>query len=165
MAYNHISIGLHADFIIYINISANNGLTHYGLATSYSNTNLGRHWQRQWYLNDTKTTLEKMLTFQWDPQWQVSEWNLNIWFNLLRLSNTYMLECWNIVNLTLRNKLQWNVNWNSYIFIQENAFENVVCKMAAILSQPQCVKHLFRDWILVGTIPLTAVFVEWVDDG
>ena len=29
---------------------------------------------------------------------------------------------------------------NSYIFIQENAFENVVCKMAAILSRPQCVK-------------------------
>ena len=25
------------------------------------------------------------------------------------------------------------------IFIQENAFENVVCEMAAILSWPQCV--------------------------
>ena len=27
-----------------------------------------------------------------------------------------------------------------YIFIQENAFENVVWKMAAILARPQCVK-------------------------
>ena len=27
---------------------------------------------------------------------------------------------------------------NSYIFIQETAFENVVCKMAVILPQPQC---------------------------
>ena len=27
-----------------------------------------------------------------------------------------------------------------YIFIQENAFENIVWKMAAILSLPQCVK-------------------------
>ena len=27
------------------------------------------------------------------------------------------------------------------IFIQENAFENVVCEVAAILSQPQCVKQ------------------------
>ena len=27
------------------------------------------------------------------------------------------------------------------IFIQEKAFENVVWKMAAILSRPQCVKH------------------------
>ena len=33
---------------------------------------------------------------------------------------------------------------NSYIFIQENAFENVVCEMAANLSRPQCVKIL-RD--------------------
>ena len=28
---------------------------------------------------------------------------------------------------------------NSYIFIQENVFENVVRKLAAILSRPQCV--------------------------
>ena len=40
----------------------------------------------------------------------------------------------------LRNKLQWNLNRNSYIFIQENVFENVVWKMATILSQPQRVK-------------------------
>ena len=48
-------------------------------------------------------------------------------------------QCWNIVNSKLRNKLQWNKKRNSYIFVQENAFENVVCEMAAILSQPQCV--------------------------
>ena len=46
---------------------------------------------------------------------------------------------WNIVNKTLRNKLQWNFNRNSNIFIQENAFESVVCKKAAILSRPECV--------------------------
>ena len=28
------------------------------------------------------------------------------------------------------------------IFIEENAFENVVCEMSAILSRPQCVKPL-----------------------
>ena len=33
-------------------------------------------------------------------------------------------------------------DWNSNIFIQEKAFENVVCEMAAILSLPQCVKIL-----------------------
>ena len=27
-----------------------------------------------------------------------------------------------------------------YILIQENAFEKVVCEMAAILSRPQCIK-------------------------
>ena len=49
--------------------------------------------------------------------------------------------CWIIINWTLRNKLQWNFNRNSYIFIQENVFENVVCKMPSISSRPQCVKR------------------------
>ena len=82
-------------------------------------------------------------------------------FNSLRLGDAYMCQytnrhwfrqwlvawpvpshclnqCWNIVNWTLRNKLKWNINKNSYIFIQENTFENVVRKMAALLSRPQC---------------------------
>ena len=37
------------------------------------------------------------------------------------------------------NKLQLNSNRNSYIFIQENALENVVWEMSVILSWPQCV--------------------------
>ena len=52
----------------------------------------------------------------------------------------YLNQCWNILNWTLRNKLQWNFKQNLYIFIQENAFDCVVCEMAAILSRPQCVK-------------------------
>ena len=38
-------------------------------------------------------------------------------------------------------KLQWNFNQNSNIFIQENAFENVICEMTSILSRPQCVNR------------------------
>ena len=45
----------------------------------------------------------------------------------------YLNQCWNIINLTLRNKLQWNVNRNSYIFSQENTFENAILKW-----QPFC---------------------------
>ena len=52
----------------------------------------------------------------------------------------YLNQCWNIVHWTLRNKLHGNRNRNSYIFIQEYAFKNVCCKIAAILSWPQCVK-------------------------
>ena len=52
----------------------------------------------------------------------------------------YLNQWWNIVDWTLRNKLQWNCIRNSYIFIQENAFETAVCEMAAILSRPQWVK-------------------------
>ena len=44
-----------------------------------------------------------------------------------------MMEC-----CTLRNKLQWNLNRDSCIFIQENAFGNVIWKIPAILSRPQC---------------------------
>ena len=37
------------------------------------------------------------------------------------------------------NKLQFNIKRNSCIFSQDNAFENVVCETATILSRPQCV--------------------------
>ena len=53
----------------------------------------------------------------------------------------YRNQCWNINNWTLRNTLQWNFDRNSFIFIQENVFEAVVCEIAAILSRPQCVNH------------------------
>ena len=38
----------------------------------------------------------------------------------------YLKQCWNSVNWTPGNKLQWDFNRNLYIFIQENALENVV---------------------------------------
>ena len=37
----------------------------------------------------------------------------------------------------LWNKLQWNLNQNSFIFILEIAFQSVVCEMVSILSRPQ----------------------------
>ena len=52
----------------------------------------------------------------------------------------HLNQCCFIVNCTLRNKRQSGDNENSNIFIQENAFENVVCETTAILSQPSCVK-------------------------
>ena len=45
----------------------------------------------------------------------------------------------------IRNKFQWNFNRDVNIFIQENAFENVVVEMSAIFCRPQCViKWNFR---------------------
>ena len=46
----------------------------------------------------------------------------------------YLNQCWNIVNGTLGNKLQWKLDRN------KNAIEKVVCEMSAILSPPQCVE-------------------------
>ena len=42
---------------------------------------------------------------------------------------------------TLWNKLYWNLNQDTKVFIHENEFQCVVCEMAAILSWPQCVKQ------------------------
>ena len=51
--------------------------------------------------------------------------------------STPMLEyCYS----NLRNKFQWILKPNSYIFIHENVFENVSCEMAGIFLRPQCVK-------------------------
>ena len=47
-----------------------------------------------------------------------------------------------IVNWTLRNKLQLNVSRNTKFFIYENASEDIVCKMVAILSRTRRVKIL-----------------------
>ena len=58
-------------------------------------------------------------------------------------------QCWDIANWTPRNKLQWNFYRNSYIFIHENPFENVVWKMASILSWPQCVKVVRSTFVII----------------
>ena len=54
---------------------------------------------------------------------------------------------WNNAGILLIGPLGTNFSVffyrNSNIFIEENTFENVVCKMSAILSRPQCVKHRF----------------------
>ena len=57
----------------------------------------------------------------------------------LNVPSHYLKQCWDIVNWNSRNKLQWNFKRNSNIFIQENPFENIIWKMASILSRTQCV--------------------------
>ena len=50
------------------------------------------------------------------------------------------------INWTIGNKLQWNLNWNLHVFIQENGYENVVRKYSAILSRPQCVNFISNKY-------------------
>ena len=40
----------------------------------------------------------------------------------------YLNQCWVIVNWTLRNKIQWNFNQKTKLFIRETASENIVCQ-------------------------------------
>ena len=53
---------------------------------------------------------------------------------LVGANTMHLSQCWIIFNLTLRNKIQWNIDYNSYIFIQQNVFKYVICEMSAILS-------------------------------
>ena len=64
----------------------------------------------------------------------------------------YLNQCWNIVNWNLKNKLHWNCNRNSNIFVQENPLEDVVCEMASILSRPQCVKNQYLSLVDMGCL-------------
>ena len=64
----------------------------------------------------------------------------------------YLNQCWHIVNWTLGDKLKWIFNQNSNILIQANAFENVICKMASSLSQPQCVNWIsYANWEIISS--------------
>ena len=54
-------------------------------------------------------------------------------------------QCWVIVNWTLMNKLQWNFNQNTKLFIHENASQNTVCEMVTILSKERWV-NVHRIW-------------------
>ena len=87
------------------------------------------HWCRM------HTCVRKLIIFGSDNGLSVVTWSA---------PSHYLNQHWNYVNWTLRNKLQWNLIRNSYIFIQENIFQNVFWKMEAILSQPQCV----NGWVL-----------------
>ena len=54
-----------------------------------------------------------------------------------------------------------NLNRNLYIFIQEHAFENIVWKMATILSRSQCVKGICESWRYdLETLSITLALCE-----
>ena len=81
------------------------------------------------------------------PHKCVSEWGQHCsrqWLVAYLAQSRYINQCWIIINWTLRNKLKWNFNQNKKIFIHENASENIVCEIAAILSRGRWVKVMAR---------------------
>ena len=74
-----------------------------------------------------------------DVIWHFSHHWFRSWLVSCLIPSHYLNKCWLIVDWTLRNKLQWNMNQNTNIFLQGNAFKNVTCKLAAIMSRPQCI--------------------------
>ena len=51
--------------------------------------------------------------------------------------NHYLNEFWSFVVWTLRKNPWWNFDQNTKISVQDDVFENVACKIAAILSPPK----------------------------
>ena len=68
-----------------------------------------------------------------------------LWLVAWSVPNHYLKRCWNIVSSTHGSKLQWHSKRNSYIFIQGNVVENVICEMAVNLSQPQYIYSTCTD--------------------
>ena len=57
-----------------------------------------------------------------------------------------------VLEYCLLDICEQNFNLNSNVFIQENAFENIVCKMSAILSRRQCVINHINSAAHFGTL-------------
>ena len=88
------------------------------------------------------------LSHHWFRQWLVA------W----QVPSHYLNQCRNIVNWTLGNKFQWNFHQNMTIFFKENKFENVIWKMSAILSWPQCVKSKAIKMLFVNILHQKYIF-------
>ena len=71
----------------------------------------------------------------------------------------YLSQCWVIFIWTLRSKLQLNFNQNTKLFIHENESENIICKMAAILSRGRWVnKYGDIVWRHYNTVSFPQTF-------
>ena len=84
------------------------------------------------------------------------------------------IQCCFTVDWTLRNEFRWNFTVNTNIVIWENAFEMFVCRMAAILSLPQCIRQKTPYTInrfghhrksYSGTVPLTSSILNHTTNG
>ena len=79
------------------------------------------------------------------------------WLVAYSTTSHYLNQCWVIINWILRNKLHWNVNQNSRLFLPKIALENIVWGMAAILSRGrwvnECIFLICTAWFLCFEAP------------
>ena len=66
-------------------------------------------------------------------------WNFYCFSTRRVVPSHFLNQCWLNANWTLGNKVQWNFNQITSIFIQKNSCENTVCETASTLSRPQCI--------------------------
>ena len=144
--YIYIWLCLYIAIYIYIKILGDTTeLTHFGLVMLYGDINLGQHWLWSWldawwqqaitWANVAKSLkmsssfhlgampqevfkifIHKTTLKIIPPKLQLqTPGAIELW--LWSVPSHYLNQHWNILNWTLRNKIQWNLNRNSYSFI------------------------------------------------
>ena len=61
------------------------------------------------------------------------------WLLACSVPSHYLIQWWRIASGTHRSNFQWNLDEDVINFIQENVFENVICKLSTILFWPPCI--------------------------
>ena len=88
------------------------------------------------------------------------------WLVVYSAPSQYLNQCWVIVNWTLGNKLQWDCNQNTKIFIHKNASEYIVCEIAIILSRRKWVNDTSNEdrqtKLVVYSVPSQYLNQCWV---
>ena len=77
---------------------------------------------------------------------------LRYWFGACSAPSHYLSQHWIIVQYTIRDKLLWNLNKKTKLFIHKSAPENTACEMAAILSTGDDLIYLFKIQPVVGQL-------------
>ena len=103
--------------------------------------------------------INTILTHHWGRVTHICGGNLTIIASDNGLAPShYLNQCWNIVDWTLRNTLQWNFNGNYHISIEQNVFKRVVCEMASIFASASIC------WCLIAHVPYITrciVIIVW----
>ena len=83
---------------------------------------------------------------------------------LVGVPSRYLSKCWYVVNWTIGNKLQWNLNRNAHIFIEENPFEMSSAKSRPFCIGLKCTISMIRHktwWVNIPDLPRFSLG-EWV---
>ena len=90
-----------------------------------------RLWFWFWFYRSYLVLNVSFVGFEWLSKRRKQD---NLSYHLITLLCKFQL----LFPMNISYVLQWNVDQNSNIIIQENTFDNVVCKKATILSKPHC---------------------------
>ena len=85
--------------------------------------------------------------------------DLSLYYVLSFTINAIVKHDIDFVKSNLGNKRQWNFDQNSNNVIQENTFDNAVCKLSAILCWPQYVNPAQPH-----TISVIVIHPQWMSE-